>query len=83
MHAEKILACTRTYVTPVVPLQSRDLDDMKMAAKADELAATLFDEDALRTINWSNPDDVEELGNLSLIAAFEQVLGKQMTTTDA
>jgi hypothetical protein len=54
-----------------------------MAAKVDELAVTLFDEGSLRTIDWSNPDDVEEVGNLSLIAAFEQVLGKQMTTTDA
>jgi hypothetical protein len=84
MHAEQILAGTRAYVTPVMPLESRDLDAMmEMAAKADELAVTLFDEDSLQTINWSNPDDVEELGNLSLIAAFEQVLGKQMTTTDA
>jgi len=84
MHAEQILAGTRAYVTPVVPLESRDLDDiMKMTDKADEIAVTLFDEGALRTIDWSNPDDVEEVGNLSLIAAFEQVLGKQMTTTDA
>ena len=84
MHAEQILAGTRAYVTPVRPLESRDLDViMKMAAKADELAVTLFDEGALMTIDWSNPDDLEEVGHLSLIAAFEQVLGKQMTTTDA
>ena len=56
MHAEQILAGTRAYVTPVVPPQSRDSDDMmemvaKMAAKADELAEALFDEDALRTID--------------------------------
>ena len=59
MHVEQILAGTRAYVTPVVPLESRDLDDiMKMAAKADELAVTLLDKDALQTIDWSNPDDV-------------------------
>jgi len=84
MHAEQILAGTHAYVTPVVSLQSRDLEDMmKMADKADELAVTLFDEDTLRTIDWSNPNDDEELGSQNLVAAFEQVLGKQMTTTDA
>ena len=83
MHAEQILAGTRAYVTPVVPLQSRDSEDMmKMADTADELAVTLFDEDALRTIDWSNPDDAEELGSQILVAAFDQVLVKEMTTTD-
>jgi hypothetical protein len=51
-------------------------------ARADELAQSIFDDDELVEINWCDPDDVEELGNVILVAAFEQVSGRTMTTTD-
>jgi hypothetical protein len=53
-----------------------------LMVRADELAQSIFDDNELVEINWCDPDDVEELGNVILVAAFEQVSGRTMTTTD-
>ena len=50
--------------------------------RADELAQSIFDDNELVEINWCDPDDVEELGNVILVAAFEQVSGRTMIPTD-
>jgi hypothetical protein len=78
MRAEQILAGTSAYITQVVSTEG-------LTAKADELARKIlddFDEDALMELDWSEAEDVEELGTVILCAAFEQVSGRMTTTTD-
>ena len=47
-----------------------------LEAKAASLARKLVSDDELRDINMNDPDDMEELGKVMLIAAFEQGPGK-------
>ena len=44
--------------------------------KQHTLSRKLVSDDELRDINMNDPDDVEELGKVMLIAAFEQGPGK-------
>jgi hypothetical protein len=80
MPADQILAGTSAYVTRVVPTLSRAPE--VLMARAAELAQSIFDDGELVEINWCDPDDVEELGNVILVAAFDQVTGRTMTMTD-
>ena len=74
MSEDEILAGTNTYVTPLVPRVSSPKEDLE--AKAASLARKLVSDDELRDINMNDPDDVDELGKVMLIAAFEQVSGQ-------
>jgi hypothetical protein len=80
MPADRILAGTSAYITPLVPPSTGAPEDL--VAKADELAQSLFDDDELLGINWRNSDDVEGLGNVNLVATFEQVSDRKMSATD-
>ena len=74
MLEDEILACTNTYVTLLVLRVSTPKEALE--AKAASLARKLVSDDELRDINMNDPDDVDELGKVMLIAAFEQVSGQ-------
>ena len=80
MSEDEMLAGTNTYVTPLVLRVSAQKEDLE--AKAASLARSLVSDDELRDINMTDPDDVEELGKVMLIAAFEQVSGPAVSEKD-
>lgn len=71
MSEDEILADTNTYVTPLV-LPVSALREV-LRAKTAALARSVVRDDELRDINMNDPDEVEELGKVMLIVAFEQV----------
>lgn len=77
ISAEEIVAGTTTYITPLVPRAAEDLE-----AKAAALARSIIGDDELLHFDISDPDDVEEMGKIMLIAAFEQVSGRDVSEKD-
>ena len=77
ISAEEIVAGTTTYITPLVPRAAEDLE-----AKAAALARSIIGDDELQHFDISDPDDVEEMGKIMLIAAFEQVSGRDVSEKD-
>ena len=55
----------------ITPLVTRAVEDLE--AKAATLAHRVICDDELQHFDVSDPDDVEEMGKIMLIAAFEQV----------